>query len=207
MNLALQKMDLLETPIFSAASSWAASNDSRLISDLIKSLPDVATVRSLPKISQEIAGATSPQERLALRLLSFKKMTSPIAMYLDRGWRRHLFETLDKLFDFDEWDADFELPMEQSFATFLRLVVHLHPTKRPGVGLSVRGHVLASWSRGRDRIVIECLPHDELRWVLSQFNGESRESAAGKNKIHRLVELIEGYEPDRFFKDGDKIIT
>jgi hypothetical protein len=207
MTSALQ-MNLLEAPIFPAASSWAASGDSRLISERIRSLPDISS-STRTRLKADLVGSatTSIQERLELRLLSFKKMTSPIAMYLDRGWRAQLFETLDKLFDVDDWDSDFTLPLEQSFATFLRLVIHIHPTKRPGLGLSARGYVLASWSRDRDRIVIECLPHDELRWVLSQSNDGRRESAAGKNRIQRLVELIEGYEPDRFFKDGDKVVA
>jgi hypothetical protein len=205
MTGALQK-NLLEAPIFAAASSWAASNDSRLIPSLIESLPDLSIAGSRFKDDRSTV-ETPLQERLALRLLEFKQMTSPIAMYLDRGWRTKLFEALDKLFEFDDWDSEFELPSEQSFSTFLRLIIHLHPTKRPGIGLSARGHVLASWSRDSDRIVIECLPMDELRWVLSQSSAGSRESAAGKNRIHRLVELIEGYQPDRYFRDGDKIIA
>ena len=119
----------------------------------------------------------------------------------------HLMAALDRLFDVDDWDADFSLPEASSFATFLRLILHLHPTKRPGLGLSARGHILASWSKDRDRIVIECLANDELRWVLSQSVAGSRESAAGKNRIHRLIDLIEGYQPDRFFRNGDETIA
>jgi len=190
------------SPIFVAPSSWGASNDARLIPNLIK-LPNVsgALLEDHSKRSSEASLA----ERLASRLLSFKTMTSSVARYLDRRWHSDLFKTLDKLFDADDWDDGFALPLEQSFETFLRLIIYLHPTKRPGVGLSPRGYVLASWSKDADRIVIECQPQDELRWVLSQSNEGRRESAAGKNRIQRLVDLIEGYEPDRFFKDGDKV--
>jgi hypothetical protein len=206
MNMAIAPARFLEGPIFPAASSSAASRDSRLISELINT-PAVSSTAGLTFKGRTQTDDSSLEARLALKLLSFKQMTSPIAMYLDRAWQNQLFGTLDKLFAFEDWDDEFALPAEYSFATFLRLIIHLHPTKRPGIGLSARGHVLASWSRDRDRIVIECLPNDELRWVLSQSIVGNRESAAGKNKIHRLLDLIEGYEPDRFFKDGDKVIA
>jgi hypothetical protein len=204
VNMPL-RAGLMGSPIFPAPSSWSAGRDARLIPDLISKLPNLSGAKSWGRLGH--SGDASLAERLALRLLSFKKMTSPIARYLDRSWHAQLFERLDSLFDVDDWDADFVLPLESSFETFLRLIVYLHPTKRPGIGLSSRGYVLASWSKDGDRIVIECLPQDELRWVLSQSNEGRRESAAGKNRIQRLIELIEGYEPDRFFKNGDKVTT
>jgi hypothetical protein len=205
MNAVVQSHNLLQAPIFSAETSAGSGTYARLITELIER-PNLSGA-SKPKPISQLSPRSPLDERLAERLLVFKRMISPISRYLDANWRSELFETLDRLFEFEDWDSDFALPDEHSFATFLRLIIHLHPTKRPGIGLSARGHILASWSRGRDRIVIECLANDELRWVLSQSNEGRRESAAGKNRIQRLVELIEGYEPDRFFKDGDKIIA
>jgi hypothetical protein len=193
------------SPIFPAPSSGGAGKYARLVPDLISKLPNLSGAKSWELLPQLVN--TTLTERLALRLLSFKRMTSPIARYLDRSWHIQLLERLDALFDIEDWDGDFVLPLESSFETFLRLIIYLHPTKRPGVGLSSRGYVLASWTKDGDRIVIECLPKDELRWVLSQTNEGRRESAAGKNQIQRLVDLIEGYEPDRFFKNGDKITS
>jgi hypothetical protein len=192
------------SPIFPAPTSWGAGEYGRIVPDLINQLPNLSGAQSLGRTTFSDTGSTVAQ-RLALRLLSFKRMTSSIARYLDRAWHAQLFERLDILFDAEDWDSDFALPLEASFETFLRLIIYLHPTKRPGIGLSSRGYVLASWSKDGDRIVIECLPNDDLRWVLSQTNEGQRESAAGKNRIQRLIELIEGYEPDRFFKNGDKV--
>jgi hypothetical protein len=202
MNANVQP-NLLDAAIVLAGSS-AGGKYEKLIDDLIQSRRVSGGVISK---SAAAPASASLEGRLSERLLSFKKMISPISRYLDHGWRMELLETLDRLFEFDDWDAEFALPEPHSFATFLRLVIHLHPTKRPGLGMSARGHILASWSRGRDRIVIECLANDELRWVLSQSIEGCRESAAGKNRIQRLTDLIEGYEPDRFFKDGDKILA
>jgi hypothetical protein len=128
-------------------------------------------------------------------------------MHLDPVWRQTLLSTLDRLLDSDDWDEEFVLPSEQSFSTFLRMVIYLHPTKRPGLGLSANGHFLAAWTRGEDRIVIESLANDEVRWVLSRTVQGERESAAGKILLHRVPDVIAPYDPSPLFEDGDKVLA
>lgn len=136
-----------------------------------------------------------------------KQILRDVAMYFDAAWRAELLAKLEQFHDAEDWEHGRELPSERSFATFLRTIIYLHPTKRPGMGLSAQGHFLASWRRESDRIVIEFLPNDELKWVLSQTVDGERESVAGINQIHRLPDLIVGYEPDRFFNNGEKLLT
>jgi hypothetical protein len=152
------------------------------------------------------ASSETIEGQLAEKRASFKRVAASVGMYLDPNWRNRLFAKLDSLMDPQEWDGEFALPSEQSFSTFLRMIIYLHPTKRPGLGLSAKGHFLASWSKGMDRIVIECLANDDVRWVLSRSIGQDRESGAGKTKIHRLPDVIHPYEPDHLFCDGDKIL-
>lgn len=148
------------------------------------------------------------EDQLSAKLLSMKKILTAVAMYFEPSWRNELIDKLQRLHDAEEWeDGDRDLPAELSFATFLRTIIYLHPTKRPGIGLSAQGHFLASWRRDTDRIVIEFLPNDELKWVLSQIVDGRRESGAGINQIHRLPDVIAGYEPERFFNDGEKLLT
>jgi hypothetical protein len=87
------------------------------------------------------------------------------------------------------------------------MIIYLHPSKRPAIGLSPRGHFLAAWTRGEDRIVIECLAKDEVRWVLSRTVDGERESAAGKVLIHRVPDVIAPYDPMPLFEDGDKVLA
>jgi hypothetical protein len=156
---------------------------------------------------QNIAAKSDTLEgRLAEKRAAFKRVAASVGMHLDPEWRNRLFAKLDGLMDHEEWDPDFALPSEQSFSTFLRMIIYLHPTKRPGLGLSPKGHFLASWSKGNDRIVIEGLANDEVRWVLSRAVGDLRESAAGKTKIYRIPDVIHPYEPDHLFRDGDKLL-
>jgi hypothetical protein len=147
------------------------------------------------------------ENQLGAKLAAMKQILTAVSMYFDSAWRTELIEKLERFHDAEDWEADRELPSECSFATFLRTIIYLHPTKRPGLGLSAQGHFLASWRRGSDRIVIEFLPNDELKWVLSQTVEGDRESGAGINQIHRLPDLIAGYEPDRFFNDDEKLLS
>jgi hypothetical protein len=114
---------------------------------------------------------------------------------------------LDRLFDPEDWQEDFRLPSEQSFSTFLRMIIYLHPTKRPGIGLSPTGHFLSAWTRGKDRLIIECIARDEVRWVLSRTIDGERESGAGKVLLHRVPDVTAPYDPEPLFTDGEQVLA
>jgi len=160
----------------------------------------ISNIQNVAAKSDTIGG------QLAEKRTAFKRVAASVGMHLDPDWRNRLFAKLDSLIDPEEWDCDFALPSEQSFSTFLRMIIYLHPTKRPGLGLSAKGHFLAAWSKLDDRIVIECLANDDVRWVLSRTVGDVRESGAGKTKIYRIPDVIHPYEPDHLFRDGDKLL-
>lgn len=141
-------------------------------------------------------------ERLDAALASAKVMTSKVAMHLDREWRERLFAQLDDLLDVADWHEDDEPLVSDSFRTFLRLILYQKPKRRPGLGLSHRGHLIAAWTTGSDRLTLECAPDDTIRWVLScDIEGE-RERAAGETHVTRLPEVLRPYGPDRWFADG-----
>jgi hypothetical protein len=192
----------------SPALSWGASALSKVVERRISDLQKLTAggVSMISKTTDTLPSGTI-ENRLGAKLAAMKQVLMPVSMYFDQSWRRELIEKLDRFHDAEDWEGDREFPSERSFATFLRTIIYLHPTKRPGLGLSAQGNFLASWRRGSDRIVIEFLPSDELKWVLSQTIGGDRESGAGVNQIHRLPDLIAGYEPDRFFNDGEKLLT
>jgi hypothetical protein len=200
---------MIEQPNPVAMPSFGSGVDSRSIEQRLARMrklmsQPVATLRS---ISDSVSKDSALSARLNAKLVSFKQMTAKVAMHLDSGWRTNLFETLERLLDPDDWDESFKLPSEPSFSTLLRMIIYLHPTRRPGIGLSPSGHILTSWRHGDDRIVIECLPNDEVRWVLSRTIEGDRESAAGKVQIHRIPEVTEPYEPEPLFNNGDKLLA
>jgi hypothetical protein len=196
-------------PLGAALPSWGATKYSQVAEKRINSLRRLTggTVFEIGSLHDTKPKSGPIADQLRDKLVSLKRIVSVVSMYLDADWRIQLLDALDRFLNVEDWEDDIALPSEQSFSTFLRTMIYFHPTKRPGLGLSTKGHFLASWSRGRDRIVIECLANDEIRWVLSQTYDGRRESGAGKNQIHRLPDVLAGYLPDRFFQHGEKLLT
>ena len=87
------------------------------------------------------------------------------------------------------------------------MIIYLHPTKRPGLGLSSTGNFLAAWMEGKDRIIIECVGHDQVRWVLSRTTDGERESAAGKALLYRIPEVTAPWNPEPLFADGEQVLA
>jgi hypothetical protein len=146
----------------------------------------------------------STAERLHAALASAKVMTSDVAMHLDREWRDRLFAQLDDLLNVEDWHEDDEPLLDESFRTFLRLILYQKPKRRPGLGLSHRGYLIAAWTADADRLTLECAPDDMIRWVLScEINGE-RERAAGETHVARVPEILQPYRPDRWFANVDQ---
>jgi hypothetical protein len=192
----------------SPALSWGATALSKVVEKRISDLQKLTSAGvSMIGKTKDAQPSGTIENQLRVKLAAMKQVLTPVSMYFDESWRRELIEKLDRFHDAEDWEDDRQFPSERSFATFLRTIIYLHPTKRPGIGLSAQGHFLGSWRRGSDRIVIELLPNDELKWVLSQTVDGDRESAAGINQIHRLPDLISGYEPDRLFNDGEKLLS
>jgi hypothetical protein len=205
--LARSRSLLDDAPIL-RLPSFGAGVDSKLINDHLTSMRKLLSgpVAGLAEV-KDLKRKGDLADQILEKRASLKRITATIAMHLDRGWRESLFAELDRLLDPEDWDESFKLPTEQSFSTFLRMIIYLHPTKRPALGLSATGHLLAAWSRGKDRITIECVGQDEVRWVLSRTVDGDRESGAGRTQLHRVPEVTAPYEPEHLFQDGDKILA
>ncbi|MGO9485156.1 MAG: hypothetical protein ACLPX9_11315 [Rhodomicrobium sp.] len=129
-------------------------------------------------------------------------------MHLPVDWRTRLFRQVDSLLSLDDWDKSDTPISEASFATLLRMVLHIQAKRRPGLGATSDGHVIAMWTVGNDRLTIECLPADEIRWVVVCETNNDRESAAGQTVLARLPDVLKPYAPERWFADeGSKDST
>lgn len=137
-------------------------------------------------------------------LAAVKIKTSRVAMHLDAEWRKNLFEQLNSLHDPAEWEGD-EVPVtESSFDTFLKAILDIKPERHPGLGLSSAGNLIAAWTTGRDRLTIEFLPNDLVRWVLSFYRDNEPVRIAGQMPVSRLGEQLAPYEPRRWFSRESK---
>jgi hypothetical protein len=149
--------------------------------------------------------SSSLQECLYDALASFKVRTATVAMHIDREWRDRLFKQLDSLLSADDWEAEDLPPTLASFSTFLRMMTFLKPDRRPGLGATSDGRLIATWSEGNDHLTMECLPKDTIRWHLSAQIGEDRERAAAISPVQRLAAVLAPYDPSRWFIHGNHV--
>lgn len=141
----------------------------------------------------------SLEEQLFNARAACKIRMAQIAMHLEPGRRERFFAQVDSLLDAEEWDEHDQPITGASFATLLRLLLLIRPTRWPGLGATMDGHVIAAWTADRNRLTIECLPEDQLRWVLIRYREGERESAAGETSVLRLPAVLQPYEPQIWF--------
>jgi len=139
-------------------------------------------------------------ERLFDALAGAKLLTASVAMHLDRARRDKLFHQLDSLHDLTEWEDGDEPLQRSSFGTFLKAMLTLNPHRQPGLGLSHDGHLIGAWAIDRDRLTIEFLPNDWVKWVLSRYKDDNEARRfAGQTPVSELVEGLAPHRPEHWF--------
>lgn len=141
------------------------------------------------------------ESRLAITLDKFKRNISEVSMHLRDDWKTGLFAQLDSLIDFEEWDEDDLPPSEESFETFIRMLLVLEPSTRPGIGSTYDGKILAFWTKDNDSLTVECLHDDKIQWVLSYHSDDEMERAAGNCQIGRLRDVLMPYQASHWFEN------
>jgi hypothetical protein len=143
--------------------------------------------------------ACSLEEQLYDAKAFCKIETSKVSMYFPDEWRNGFFLQLDNLMDIDNWEEDEKTVTKESFSTLLRMLTLIKPIRRPGLGTTSAGNIIAAWTNEKDRLTIECLSKDRVRWVLSHIIDDIRESAAGEVQLPRLQTVLTPYNPNRWF--------
>ena len=194
--------DFSETSPFSEAGalSFGAQHSQQSFagsttSSVLQLRQGLESLRIPPSPSSLSPSAKTLEERLFDATAGVKMMTAQIAMHLDREWRDRLFKQLDSLHDPEEWEPEDEPIQQASFATFLKGIFRLMPAVRPGLGLSHNGFLLAAWTAGKNRLTIEFMPNDQIRWVISRYPDGELEQVAGQTVVSRLVDALSPYAP------------
>lgn len=130
-----------------------------------------------------------------------KIKTAEFAMYLSDDMRTRFFSQLDNLLDPDNWEDDDDPITIESFTTLLRMILFLEPSRRPGLGATQNGNIIAAWTNEKDRLTVECFPNNKVRWVLSRYINDERESGAGETQLIRLPEVLSPYKPEHWFSN------
>jgi hypothetical protein len=195
----LSVSSLTQTPRQRPGSS-SSLDSSRETRDLAR---EVAALRNRPSPATLNPGDNLEEKSLHNKmfhaLATVKIMTSQVAMHINAEVRERLFKQLDSLHAVEDWE-DGDTPIQElSFKTFLKVILTINPERRPGLGLSGGGNLIAAWTTGQDRLTIEFFPHDRVRWILSRHNDGDLERYAGESSAMRLVDGLAAYNPNHWF--------
>lgn len=136
---------------------------------------------------------SSDAERVYDRLVDLKVSTAQLAMHLNSDWRAGLFRQLDDLLDAEEWDFSDKLPELSSYKTMLRMLLALDAKSRPSLGATSKGEIIAAWIAGQRRLSVECLPDDQVRWLVTSTIDDQNVRAAGLNRSDLLPRVLQPF--------------
>ena len=140
------------------------------------------------------------ESRVFDALAGAKVLSSQVAMHLEQELRDRLFRQLDSLHETDQWEEGDEPLNQSSFQTFLKAILTIRPERRPGLGLSHTGNLIAAWTTVRDRLTIEFLPNDRVSWVLARYDDTDEPARfAGQTSVSELVEGLAPHRPEHWF--------
>jgi hypothetical protein len=138
-------------------------------------------------------------------LAGAKISTAQVAMHFEQEFRDRLFRQLDSLHETDQWEEGDEPLNQLSFQTFLKAILTVRPERRPGLGLSQTGNLIAAWTTARDRLTIEFLPNDRVSWVLARYDDTDEPARfAGQTSVSELVEGLAPHRPEHWFSHAGK---
>ena len=158
------------------------------------------TAGSAPLQMVHTLNSDTPEARSYDALVKAKIWTSKVATHLSDEYRHKLFKSLDRLHDIDEWEPGDAPMVDASFVTFLRTVLIVKHKKWPSLGLSHRGHLFGIWGNAHDRVTLEFLPDDQIKWVLTykNHNGQTIRNAGGGPALS-ILSLLNPYDPEHWF--------
>lgn len=137
------------------------------------------------------------------RLSAIQARISRVSMHLPRGFAVGINRQFANLLDTDAWEEDDLLPELKAVDAFISLLLKSRTCKRPGIGTNGRGSITASWVRGTDRLIIECLPSGELKVLLTRVDqeGHAERAAIGPIIPSRISEVLAPFAPGVWFDE------
>lgn len=171
--------------------------ESALSKETVNFFQSVAGDRTVSVIGQEKANdapsGINIEERLYEAVAVAKIATSHVAMYLDPEWRKRLFRQLDSLHDVAEWEPGTSPVTRSSFVGFLRAMFYVKPLRKPGLGLSVYGELLAAWTIGKDELTLRFMDENHARISVRREVGDKQEVGVYESAIDRLPDLLTAF--------------
>jgi hypothetical protein len=205
-NAGTNPVMLDQTPTFSPSKSALVGGTSVLSASWpIGPRPTPAVSVSWNRDSDAVQKVQKSDHELVFdHVVALRMLAANYVMHLDEAWRSGMFKQLGNLVDADEWDFSDELPSPASFKTFLRMIIHNQVKLRPGLGATSDGNIVAAWTTGRDRLTVECMPNDDVRWVVTRYlDGVRKVSSANTAPVDQLRALLAPLKPEVWFGDAN----
>lgn len=170
------------------------SNETKEIMEHIRSLkvPQPHVVKSFS--NNETLDETLFDVRAKIKIL-----ISQVSMYITEDWRSRLYRQIDILHDPDDWEDEDKPISLLSFKTFLRWFFLSKPERPPGFGLSYTGNFIAAWASGKDKLILEFLPNDTIKWVVTKSYEGELERATGIARSARITSVLSPYSTEDWF--------
>lgn len=146
--------------------------------------------------SQTITSDRSIEKSLSDNCTALKFITSIYGVsHIDPELKSQLFFQIDWLLNSEHWEEGDNFADEASFKSLIRFILNSGLLRPPSLGLSDGGNLLASWINGDDRLVLECLPNDRFKWLVScVYDGEKERVAGESPSLLRLLNSLEPYK-------------
>ncbi len=170
--------------------------------EVVLRLRNLQRAPSPGSLASEAPVAKTIQEQFFDALAAVKVLTSQVAMHLDATWRIRLFQQLDSLHDPAEWEEGDEPISPGSFRTFLKAILTIRPQRPPGLGLSHGGNLVAAWTTGADRLTVEFMPQDRVKWVLTWHSQDGLARYAGDIPVTQLRDALAKHESQHWFSNA-----
>ncbi|MFH1158736.1 MAG: hypothetical protein V1721_07660 [Pseudomonadota bacterium] len=132
------------------------------------------------------------EERLWDNRSELKIITSTYsASHLDSDIKAQLFSQIDWLLNSEEWEEGDNFADTESFKTLIKFILNSNPSRAPYLGLSDSGHLLASWVSESNKLILECLPRDCIKWFVScVFDGKKERVGGEAPSLERLLAVL-----------------
>lgn len=140
----------------------------------------------------------SPLEK---RLRSVQGAVSNMSMHLPQGFASGLRRQFANMMDGDAWEVEDDLISLKALNTFLLLLRSTNTKCRPGIGTNGCGSVTATWTKGGNRLTIECLASGRVTVVVSRVrsDGEVERAAFDQIRPDRVSAILAPFDPEVWF--------
>lgn len=139
--------------------------------------------------------------RAALKIITSRYAVS----HIDPDIRKHLFFQIDWLLKSEEWEDGDNFPNAESFKTLIKFILNSSPLESPSLGLSDSGNLLASWIRGENKLILECMAKDHFKYLAASVaDGKKKRSAGDAESLRDLLDLLSPFKTAGWFNNNGK---